>query len=130
MSDPKNWRIETDDDGIVWPVSVAPFEAVVTVVNPKQVETLEAGVTLYEALKAEGIEVLLDDREERPGVKFKDADLIGIPYRAVVGPKGLAEGKVEVVRRKTKRARNIDVHKAGASIAESILEERRFSPGV
>ena len=117
-----------DDDGIVWPVSVAPYEAVVTVVNPKQVETMEAGTALYEALVAEGIEVLLDDRQERPGVKFKDADLIGIPYRAVVGPKGLAEGKVELVRRKTKKSRNVDVHKAAASIAESILEERSFAP--
>jgi prolyl-tRNA synthetase len=115
-----------DDDGIVWPVSVAPFEVVVTVVNPKNVEASEAGAALYDALVAEGIEVLLDDREERPGVKFKDADLVGIPYRAVVGPKGLADGKVELVRRKTKKSREVDVQKAAASIAEAILEERSF----
>jgi prolyl-tRNA synthetase len=119
-----------DDDGIVWPVSVAPYEVVVTVVNPKSPETNSAGNALYEALVAAGIEVLLDDREERPGVKFKDADLIGIPYRAVVGPKGLAEGKVEVMRRKTKTSREVDVQKAAGSIAESVLEERSFSPAV
>ena len=119
-----------DDDGIVWPVSVAPYEVVVTVVNPKSPETGEAGNALYDALVAAGIEVLLDDREERPGVKFKDADLIGIPYRAVVGPKGLADGKVEVLRRKTRTSREVDLQKAAASIAESILEERSFSPGV
>jgi prolyl-tRNA synthetase len=119
-----------DADGIVWPVSVAPYEVVVTVVNPKSPETSSAGNALYEALVAAGIEVLLDDREERPGVKFKDADLIGIPYRAVVGPKGLADGKVEVLRRKTRTTREVDVQKAAASIAESILEERSFAPGV
>jgi prolyl-tRNA synthetase len=119
-----------DDDGIVWPVSVAPYEVVVTVVNPKSPETGEAGNALYDALVAAGIEVLLDDRDERPGVKFKDADLIGIPYRAVVGPKGLADGKVEVLRRKTRTSREVDLQKAAASIAESILEERSFSPGV
>ena len=119
-----------DDDGIVWPISVAPFEAVVTVVNPKQVEVSEAAAGIYEALQADGIEVLLDDREERPGVKFKDADLIGIPYRIVVGPKGLEQGKVEVVRRKTKKGREVDLQKAAKSVAESILEERGFAPDV
>jgi prolyl-tRNA synthetase len=119
-----------DADGIVWPVSVAPYEVVVTVVNPKSPDTSSAGNALYEALVAAGIEVLLDDREERPGVKFKDADLIGIPYRAVVGPKGLADGKVEVLRRKTKTSREVDVQKAAGSIAESVLEERSFAPGV
>lgn len=119
-----------DDNGIVWPLAVAPFEVVVTVVNPKQEATAEAGTALYEALQGLGIEVLLDDREERPGVKFKDADLIGIPYRVTVGPKGLADGKVEVTRRKTGKSRDVDVRKAAASVAESILEERSFAPDV
>jgi prolyl-tRNA synthetase len=119
-----------DENGIIWPISVAPYEVVITVVNPKEVETSEAASNLYEALVGDGIEVLLDDREERPGVKFKDADLIGIPYRVVVGPKGLAEGKVEVVRRKTGKSRNVDVRKAAPSITETILEERSFAPDV
>jgi len=116
-----------DDNGIVWPISVAPFEVVISVVNPKDAAASDAGSALYDALVAEGIEVLLDDREERPGVKFKDADLVGIPWRATVGPRGLAEGKVEITRRKSGRSRNVDVHKAAASLVESVLEERGFA---
>jgi prolyl-tRNA synthetase len=116
-----------DDAGIVWPLSIAPFEVVITQVNAKDPETTDAAGALYDALVAEGIEVLLDDRDERPGVKFKDADLIGIPYRINVGPKGLQEGKVEVVRRKTGSARPVDLQKAAKAVAESILEERSFS---
>ena len=82
-----------DDAGIVWPVSVAPFEVVITVVNPKDVATSDAAEGLYDALRGAGIEVLLDDRDERPGVKFKDADLIGIPYPGDRGPQGARGGE-------------------------------------
>ncbi len=116
-----------DEAGIVWPLSVAPFEVVVTQVNAKDAETTDAAGALYDALVGEGIEVLLDDRDERPGVKFKDADLVGIPYRITVGPKGLKDGKVELVRRKTRQARSVDVQKAAKAVAESVLEERNFS---
>jgi prolyl-tRNA synthetase len=119
-----------DADGIVWPLSIAPFECVVTVVNPKQPATSDAGGSIYDALRGQGIDVLLDDRDERPGVKFKDADLIGIPYRVTVGPKGLEESKVEITRRKTKASHSVDVRKAAEAVANSILEERAFSPGV
>jgi prolyl-tRNA synthetase len=117
-----------DETGIQWPLAVAPFEVVVTVINPKDVATSEAGNALYDALVAEGIDVLLDDRDERPGVKFKDADLIGIPYRVTVGPKGLSEGKVELMRRATGRSRTFDLLKAGRNVAETILEERSMRP--
>jgi prolyl-tRNA synthetase len=90
----------------------------------------DAANALYDALIGEGVEVLLDDREERPGVKFKDADLIGIPYRMTVGPKGLKDGKVEIMRRKTGRARDVDLSKAADVMVETIQEERGFSPGV
>ena len=119
-----------DDNGIVWPLSVAPFEVVVTVVKPKETATQEAGDALYEALQENGIDVLLDDRDERPGVKFKDADLLGVPYRITVGPKGIADGKVEIAKRKTQKARDVDVQKAAAYVTESVLEERSFSPGI
>ena len=119
-----------DENGIVWPVAVAPFEVVITAVNPKDAAVSDAASALYDALVAEGIEVILDDREERPGVKFKDADLVGIPYRMTVGPKGLKEGKVEISRRKTGRARSVDLPKAAAAMVETIQEERAFSPGV
>jgi prolyl-tRNA synthetase len=118
-----------DADGIVWPLAVAPFEAVITVVNPKQAATSDAAGGIYDALRGQGIDVLLDDREERPGVKFKDADLIGIPYRVTVGPKGLEDGKVEITKRKTKASRNVDLRKAADVLAESVLEDRAFSPG-
>ena len=93
--------------------------------NPNDARTSEAGERLYEALRGAGIDVLLDDRDERPGVKFKDADLIGIPYRLTVGPKGLAEGKVEIVRRKGGARREVDVAKAAEMLVESVMEERR-----
>ena len=114
-----------DEQGILWPVNVAPFEAVVTVLNPKDVDTLEWGERIYEALQAAGIDVLLDDRDERPGVKFKDAELVGIPYRVTVGPKGLADGKVEVFRRQGAKKSELEVEKAGDTVAEWVLEDRR-----
>ncbi len=116
-----------DDAGIIWPLSVAPYEVVITQVNAKDAETTDAAGALYDALLQEGIEVILDDRDERPGVKFKDADLVGIPYRVTVGPKGLKDGKVELVRRKTRQARSVDLQKAAKAVAETIFEERGFS---
>ena len=116
-----------DEAGIVWPLTVAPYEVVITQVNAKDAATTDAAGALYDALVGEGIEVLLDDRDERPGVKFKDADLIGVPYRITVGPKGLKDGKVELVRRKTRQARAVDLQKAAKAVAETIFEERSFS---
>src|SRR5438876_744724 len=91
-----------DDDGIIWPRAIAPFDAVVTVTNMKDEKLREEGEKLYQDLQQAGLEVLLDDRNERAGVKFKDADLIGLPLRIAVGKKGLAEGKVEWKPRGTK----------------------------
>ncbi len=114
-----------DDAGITWPLAVAPFEVLITVVNPRDVASEEAAGQLHAALRAEGIEVLLDDRDERPGVKFKDADLVGIPYRITVGPKGLAEGKVELMRRRDRRTQLVELAKAAEVAANAVLEERR-----
>jgi prolyl-tRNA synthetase len=113
-----------DEAGLVWPVPVAPWEVVVTAVNPNKAEVADAASALYDALLAAGVEVLFDDRDERPGVKFNDAELIGIPYRITVGPKGVAEGKVEFSRRRTRQARQLDLHKAADAVAESVFEER------
>jgi prolyl-tRNA synthetase len=117
-----------DESGIQWPLSIAPFEVVITVVKPKDVATSDAGNALYDALVGEGIEVLLDDRDERPGVKFKDADLIGVPFRITVGPKGLAEGEVDFVRRSNGETQTMELVKAARRIAETILEERSMGP--
>ncbi|HEX2952959.1 MAG TPA: proline--tRNA ligase [Bacillota bacterium] len=88
-----------DQDGICWPVPIAPFHVELVTVNKDQLPLAE---TLYEQLTAAGLEVLLDDRDERPGVKFKDADLIGIPLRITLGPKGLANQEAEVRIRLTR----------------------------
>ena len=90
-----------DADGIRWPMSIAPYHAVVIPAG-KEPEIQETAFELYAKLGAEGVEALLDDRDERPGVKFKDADLLGIPLRIVIGKKGMAEGKVELKARKDK----------------------------
>jgi prolyl-tRNA synthetase len=114
-----------DESGIAWPVNVAPFEVVVSVVKPKDVECHEAGERIYEALQGAGIDVILDDRDERPGVKFKDADLVGIPYRVTVGPKGLANGVVELKRRRDGETKDIELAHAAVVISETVLDERR-----
>jgi prolyl-tRNA synthetase len=114
-----------DEKGIVWPVNVAPFEMVITVLNPKDVATAEAGERFYEELSKAGIDVIIDDRDERPGVKFTDAELVGIPWRLTLGPKGLAAGKLEWVRRRDGRKRELDLDKAAEAVIETILEERR-----
>ncbi|MDO4178328.1 MAG: proline--tRNA ligase [Phascolarctobacterium sp.] len=90
-----------DKDGIIWPVNIAPYEALVVPVNAKDKESWDKSFEIYEALKKAGVEAVIDDRNERPGVKFKDADLIGYPLRIVVGPKTIKEGKLEVKARKT-----------------------------
>lgn len=95
-----------DKDGIIWPVAIAPYHAIVVIPNVSDAAQVEAAENLYKELNAAGIETILDDREERAGVKFKDADLIGIPYRVVTG-KSLKDGKVEVVQRANKTAQEL-----------------------
>ena len=97
-----------DADGIIWPKAIAPFDCVVTITNMKQDELRAAGESLYADLQRAGLEVLLDDRDERAGVKFKDADLIGIPYRVTVGKKA-ADGVVELFDRSSKSSEDISL---------------------
>ncbi len=89
-----------DEDGIVWPRPLAPFEVLLIALNPQDPEVVEQAERLYAEMTDRGLDVLYDDRKERPGVKFKDADLIGVPLRVVVGKKGLAEGKIEISTRR------------------------------
>ncbi|MBT5139618.1 MAG: proline--tRNA ligase [Acidimicrobiaceae bacterium] len=88
-----------DENGLNWPTTVAPFEAVITIVSLKDDASVTAAEAIYDELKAKRIDVLLDDRDARAGVKFADAELIGIPYRITIGPKALAEGEVEFTAR-------------------------------
>jgi len=97
-----------DKDGIIWPVAIAPYHAIISVPNVGDNQQMEVAEKLYTELNAAGIETLLDDRNERAGVKFKDADLIGIPYRIVTG-RSLKDGKVEVVERATKKSQDIAI---------------------
>jgi prolyl-tRNA synthetase len=97
-----------DADGIIWPRSLAPFDVVVTITNMKQDDLRTAGEKLYHDLQRAGLEVLLDDRDERAGVKFKDADLIGIPYRITIGKKA-AEGVVELFDRHAKQSEDVRI---------------------
>ncbi len=90
-----------DENGIIWPLSIAPYQVLIVPVNVKDAKTMDAAEEIYAALEEKGFEVLLDDRDERAGVKFKDADLIGIPFRVIIGEKNLKEGAVELKERKT-----------------------------
>ncbi len=85
-----------DENGIIWPISIAPFEVILIPLKPDDEELMKLTEKIYSELKENGIDVLMDDRKARPGVKFKDADLIGFPFRIVVGGKGLQEGIAEV----------------------------------
>jgi prolyl-tRNA synthetase len=97
-----------DKDGIIWPVAIAPYQAIVTIPNIADSQQVEVAEKLYHQLNQAGIETLLDDRDERAGVKFKDADLIGIPYRIVTG-RSLKQNKVEIVERATHNSQEISV---------------------
>jgi prolyl-tRNA synthetase len=91
-------EVHNDDKGLVWPVAVAPWEVVVTLVKTDEA-SMAAGERIYADLQSAGIDVLLDDRNERPGVKFNDAELVGIPFRVTLGPRGLADGVAEFAAR-------------------------------
>ena len=97
-----------DENGIIWPRAIAPFEVVVVPVNAKVPEQLKLAENIYEELKSKKIDVLLDDRKERAGIKFKDADLIGYPLRITVGPKAIENDKIEVRIRRTGEIKEFD----------------------
>jgi prolyl-tRNA synthetase len=109
-----------DKDGIIWPVAIAPYHAIICVPNISDAQQMEVAERLYAELNQMGVETILDDRDERAGVKFKDADLIGIPFRIVTG-RSLKDGKVEVVQRATKQSQDIAVESVGAIIKEWIV---------
>ncbi len=112
-----------DTDGIIWPMSIAPYQVTVLTLQQNDAAVVAAADKLYAELQALGIEVLYDDRDERPGAKFKDADLIGVPLRVAVGKKSLAEGKLELKPRTAKQAELIDAGGAAALIAERVRAE-------
>jgi prolyl-tRNA synthetase len=114
-----------DPDGIRWPVSIAPFEVVVVIASAQDPRQVELAERIYDQLQAAGVDALLDDRAERAGVKFKDADLIGIPWRLVVG-RGASEGRVELVERRDPDARaELPTEEALARLQEQLPRQRQ-----
>ncbi|MFP4414408.1 His/Gly/Thr/Pro-type tRNA ligase C-terminal domain-containing protein, partial [Coleofasciculus sp.] len=106
-----------DKDGIIWSPAIAPYHAIITVPNISDAKQMDAAETLYQQLWQAGVETLLDDRDERAGVKFKDADLIGIPYRIVTG-RSLKQGKVEVAVRATHQSQELPLDQVASTIKQ------------
>lgn len=111
-----------DDKGIIWPTSVAPFEAMITIININDENQMKLGEEIYQELRKKGIDVLLDDRKERAGVKFNERDLIGIPYRITVG-KDAKDNVVEYSTRKDMQIEKIDKSKAIEEVISSVRED-------
>lgn len=116
-----------DDNGIIWPIEIAPYHVLVVPVNTKDEASAAKAEEIYMQLKKVGLETVIDDRNERPGVKFKDADLIGYPLRVVVGPKTLTEGNLEVKIRKTGEIRYLPLDGDYVQDIKNILAELAFS---
>ncbi len=115
-----------DEAGLKWPMQVAPFEVVITVVRPDDQDTMDAAETIYRALVEGGVEVLLDDRDERPGVKFADSELVGIPLRVTVGPRGVAEKSAELFDRRDGEKQDLALDNAVETLLR-VVEEGRDS---
>jgi prolyl-tRNA synthetase len=111
-----------DDSGIIWPLAIAPYQVLITPISNKDEELMSVAEKTYGQLLELGIETLLDDRDERPGVKFKDGDLIGIPLRVTVGSRGLKQGKLEVRVRRSGETHEIPLDEAVDRIVEMLKE--------
>jgi prolyl-tRNA synthetase len=112
-----------DDNGVIFPMPIAPFQVIITLLNPKDDQVMTAGTELYKQLQAQGVEVLLDDRDERPGSKFKDAELIGIPIRVTVGNRALKEGAFEVQKRAAGERLMMPVEQTLAWLVDEVRRE-------
>ena len=116
-----------DGDGIIWPMPLAPYQVIVTPVNINEASLAKAAEDIYISLKERGVEVIFDDRDERAGVKFKDADLIGIPLRVTIGPKRFAEGNVEVRLRHSGEVKIVPCGEVVDFLVNTIQEAMRIS---
>jgi prolyl-tRNA synthetase len=112
-----------DDDGIIWPWNVAPFQVAIVLLDPQLPEALDLARRLAAAAESAGADVLLDDRAERPGVKFKDADLIGLPLRLTIGGRGLKEGVFEMKWRAAKEVIKVPLAEAEARVRAAVSEK-------
>jgi len=112
-----------DENGIIWPLSIAPYQILIVPINIKDVKSMDIAEDMHTALEEKGFEVLMDDRDERAGVKFKDADLIGIPHRIIIGEKNVKEGFVELKERKTGLVEKVKIEEAVEKIAKKLVME-------
>jgi prolyl-tRNA synthetase len=118
-----------DQDGIIFPMAIAPFQTIVLCLQQERTDVRDASERVYRDLLDSGIEVLLDDRDERPGIKFKDADLIGIPLRVNVGAKSLSQGKVELRHRDTGQTELIEIGRISQRVKEIVRDKTERYPG-
>jgi prolyl-tRNA synthetase len=112
-----------DANGIIWPLAIAPFQVLIIPVNVKDVRSMDTAEEIYTALEEKGFEVLMDDRDERAGVKFKDADLVGIPWRIIIGEKNLQDGMVEIKERRTGTVEKVKVEESVEKIGKRLVME-------
>jgi prolyl-tRNA synthetase len=117
-------EVHYDDKGIIWPVAVAPFEVVVTITQQDDPAVAEAGEEVYQALADAGVDVILDDRPVRAGVKFADAELVGIPFRVTIGKRGLAAGTAELVDRAAGSTVHVPLEDLAKHVREAIAGQR------
>jgi prolyl-tRNA synthetase len=112
-----------DENGIIWPLAIAPYQILIVPVNMKDQASVDVAEEMYQSLVEKGIEVLMDDRDERAGVKFKDADLVGIPVRIIIGEKNLKEGLVELKDRRTGAIEKVKVSGAVDAVVKKVVME-------
>ena len=113
-----------DENGLIWPMAIAPYEVVLTVVKVDHDESMAVAETLYDELRAAGVDVLLDDRDGRPGVKFADAELVGIPLRVTIGPRGLESGALEVTTRADDERTDVPVDQVATHVVDAVTAGR------
>jgi prolyl-tRNA synthetase len=113
-------ELGNDKNGIIWPISIAPVEVIITSVNQEDTNVAQTAEKIYQQLLDKGIDVLLDDRDVRAGVKFKDADLIGIPVRVTVGQKSLAEGNIEIKLRSESKSQKVNIEEAPNKVIQLV----------
>jgi prolyl-tRNA synthetase len=113
-------ELGNDKNGIIWPISIAPVEVIITSVNQEDTNVAQTAEKIYQQLLDKGIDVLLDDRDVRAGVKFKDADLIGIPVRVTVGQKSLAEGNIEIKLRSESKSQKVNIKEAPNKVIQLV----------
>jgi prolyl-tRNA synthetase len=113
-----------DENGLVWPMVIAPYEVVLTVVKVDHEESMAVAEKLYDDLRAAGVDVLLDDRDGRAGVKFADAELVGIPLRVTIGPRGIENGQLELTTRADGEQVDVPIDEVAGQLVELVATGR------